>query len=872
MPCRRRLRRTVIALLYPAIAIPVLWLSLLPAALRAGFLRDTIEAKLSQSLGMPVHIGALDLPNGCELTARHLKLRPNAPGLGPIEIDTALIRFRTLAPFGTVREVLLDGVRASIDLSPDQLREWTRPAAPQPGSEAPSRFRLAGPLPLPPIRASRIELSGRVGGDPYDVRDLEIRIDPATDFVISFGAKGLLTTSPDPKIDVRGALELTTSSGRVRLDRFKIGTLAAKAGFEVPRESSAAASVQVDSFSLPHALVSLLEALTGMKAHGLLTSHCTLSLENNSLSSIEFEGELTDYEVSGQDVRFRHRTGRTRLSLSVAPHPEGGWKARGRVADLEMNLGAGAVLHFPSAAYEARIDGARSVGTVRFEDAFVAHDDFESSQGTGQIAFDVTRDGNNRVFTGFVQLTLSHAEMLKGALYHLLDRADALSLTLAGRLDLEAGETQFKGSGISVGGLGRLSVDGTIRRTPAGLTYDVSLETGEMDAGSLTEQLRELELVDGLAAQGRVRARARFAGDAGAFRVEGRLFLSDLTIRWGGLSAVRLNAEVPLLLSRGETLNRAERGWIAFEDLIPCPAVSLGARRLEVVAGENSLRLPESFAFALWGGQARLGEIAMWNLMDDLHTELHFGVDGLDFARVAAVYGITRPLSGRASLPWGTLLISGPQITVAQNARIGIFEGEIALQHLRILNPFDRIRRAYRFGFDMTAIRLREVCRTLTEFGLIDGVAEAAGQIELHASGLPNWFDVRLRTVRRRDVTQECDLQAVRALAMLIGGPDVARQIARIPAERLSYKKFGFYAFMDVDFTFYPRGLYFQRADGEVVLQDVADLRKGRRPSEPGREFIMIGAGMRRVNIDIVNPGGGLDFNDIIDRFNKVKK
>ncbi len=872
---RRRplVRRLAVSLVFALSGTAVAWLSIVPAALRAGAFRQTAERRISETLGFPVRIGQLDMPDGRTLLARRVSLSPTLPGLGTVEIETVTVRFNGLAPLSDVRDVAIDGVRATVDIAPDKLRELARPSD-APGPAAPHKpLRLTGPLPLPPIHVTRLEIDGRVGSQLCRIRQGEVRIDPAGPFVISFAATGRLETSPDPEIDVRGALELTETSGRVRFDRVKIATFAANAGLDVPRDDAATASLKLEAFKIPHAFLSLFESFTGMKASGLVTTHCTFSLESRKLARLEFEGELADYEVSGEGVRLKNRKGRTRLTAAVEPHPDGGWRATGKLGDLEIGLGGGAVLHFSTASYETRVDGLRSIGAFRFEDAYFARDDLESTKVAGELAFDVTRSEGDRVFAGTARLTIFGAELLKGELYQELDPKSAVALTLAGRFDLNAGTYEFKGASLSIGGIGRVAVDGLLRRTKGAVAYDVAFETDALSAAAIAQKLAGVWSIPDLSMEGTVRAKARLAGEGGSFTLDGRAMLDALTVRKGALSVVKLSGNVPVLLAHGAKLDRVEKGSLEWADVVPCPGVALGPQKLEVAARENSIRFPDVLSFPLWDGRAQLGEISLWNLVESPRVDFKCGVDDMDLQAMATALEVKRKLPGRASISWGSVFIGANHIAVTETARLSMFQGAIELQHPRVLKPFDGTNRAFQFGFSLAGIRLRDVCRTLSEFGLIDGVVNAGGAMELHASGLPNWFRIVARTVERPGVEQMCDLQAIRALATLIGGPEMGDQIGRLPADKLYYEKFGFYAAMDIDFTFYPRGLYFQpERTGRLAEQDIEMLKFGKRPEEKGREFIMVGTGRTRVNIDIVNPGGGIDFNDMIDRFKKVER
>ncbi len=853
-------RRSLLALLYIVWGAAVAWFSILPAALRAGFLHATIERKVGEALGCAVRLGQIDFPNGRELTVRGTTITPSMPGLGAVEIESVRVSFAGLAPLSELSEIAIDGVKARVDLAVDHLK----PTAAPPGAPPSTPIRLAVPRTLPTIRATRVSIDGTVGGEAVSLRELDVRLERDG----SFAGTGRLATSSDPEIDVRGSI----TDGRVRFDRLKIGTLSAKAGLATPGDKDMTGNFAIDSFKIPRALQSVLEGVTGVKARGLVTTSLAFTLDGTRLASLEFEGELVNYEVEKSGVRVAHKKDRTRVKLSVTTHPAGGWAATGTLSDVEVQLGGGFVLHFPQAAYDAHIDGGRSAGTIRFADAFCSQGEFESSRTEGDLAFDVTRDAENRVFTGSTRLTLRHAEMLRGEIYQEVDKDHVLELLLAGRFDIEAGNYEFRGTGASLGGVGKISLDGSVRRGGNGFVYDVGIETDDLSAKELAARLAAMYSIEDITMAGRIRAKARLTGEAGEYALDGRATLIDVAIRKGPLAIAKLEGEIPLMISKRRDFDRTERGWISFEDLVPMKGISLGKRRLEAVARTNSLRFPDTISFDLFGGRATLGEIAIWDIANSPHYDLKCGATDIDLTLLVKSFGSDRRLKGSASIEHGPVLISMQQVTILKPLRLSIFEGMAEFQHIRVLKPADPVHRAYQMGFVAGGLRLRDICRTMTEFGAIDGVADAQGMIELHTSGLPNWFQIQMRTVKRDGVEQMCDLKAIRALARVMSGEDIAARLQELRTDKLYYDKFGFFAAMDVDFSLYLRGFWWQpRGSSTFTEVPIEDLKVGKRPKTPGLEFLMVGTGRQQVNMNIANPGVGIDFNDLLDRFKKVK-
>jgi hypothetical protein len=518
-----------------------------------------------------------------------------------------------------------------------------------------------------------------------------------------------------------------------------------------------------------------------------------------------------------------------------------------RVRMEELALGAG----WPDRRLSGRAD---------FEKLSFARGDLEGGNIRGRLGIDLALQAQG--YEGRLGLSLAQAEILKGDIYQDL-QGQPLELSITGRLNTAGRVCDFDDVRLSLGRLGALEARGRVEDSSNGLAYRLKVASTEIPLEELTGRLAEV--VPGLAGRGHARVDLVLEGDAARSLASARMFLRDADLSLGRASVLDLAGEIPVLVTRGDA-GRAlapENGRLAWTDLKVAGA-STGPQALGLVAEANVLRSTGRLSFPLWGGEARWGSLEVRTPASGVQVETSLVLAALDLGRATAGLGMKRPVEGKLEGAFPRVRVTADRIAFEGEARARVWDGEIDLREIAVVEPFNPLLTAYRVAFDAREVHLQDICRQASEFGLATGRLFGRGWVEIFRNGMPQEMDVDVWADPYRGGS--LDLKAVRSLAIIVEGSEkTARQIESLPCNELRYERFGFHARVSRRGALTLRGRYYRPRGGLELLEYTADeLRRG-VVREGALEYVMAGTGLLRMNI-FNSPGTLADFREVVSR------
>ncbi len=425
------------------------------------------------------------------------------------------------------------------------------------------------------------------------------------------------------------------------------------------------------------------------------------------------------------------------------------------------------------------------------------------------------------------------------------------------RLDLDAGSLVRGGRRIELGGAslrcraerrGERTELGDVSAVLPGLgtvkgegsfgpgKFRLSVDTGELPLGPLLDRLRPWIPIDpSLAAEGT--ARVTGALDGGS--LEAVLALRGATLDWGGTRVRGVSGEIPV--AAWANSGPVRRGQVSFEGAELPLGIRIGPKRLGLVGRPDFLGVETPIGSDLWGGHVLLAELKFEDFLGTKpRVSALLGADRIDLAKLGAALGLARPPVGRLDIPGGRLVLTPEQATYESSAEAAAFGARISVKGLRASMPFDRERRILKAAFRVDGLRLREVLECLAGAGVVDGVLDARGEVDLGAAGRPLRLRLEAATRAAAGVPQELDLDALKHLARRLGW-DVGR-FDLLGLRALAYERLGVVADLDDGRTLRLRGRTWVAAGGGVVEATVEELRAGRRPPAGASEYFIQGA------------------------------
>lgn len=510
-----------------------------------------------------------------------------------------------------------------------------------------------------------------------------------------------------------------------------------------------------------------------------------------------------------------------------------------------------------SASVEAKLREKRLDVKARFNGVSLARDGLEIAGVEG------TASASAAGSAVALELRLSKAEVLAGETYADLEGA-VLEIRAAGRR--EGGAWRLDEGVATLSDLGSVRAQGVW----AGKTGWASVETSELPIDALLRRAESIFGVKGVTGGGTARLVARLQGSS----AEGTLTLMSVEAHAGRAALAGLTGELPFIL--GSPAAPPRRGWIAFENLSAGGVLELGPRKLSVTARPDALSMDTPLSVELWGGEVRIEDVEIIGLRTGWRAGATVQALGLDLRRATAT------IEGTVDIPSGRLIATSERVILDPPIRATLFGGRAEVRNLRLVQPLDAIRRAAQFGFRLQGVRLRPAFRAAMGHGVMDGVLDARGEMEVHGSGKPNWFRLEASTREVEGVPQELDLAAVKKLARQLGTDPTS--LDPLGIRTFSYDRLGIYAVLDPNWILYVRGKYYVPREGpdagrlmEYPVEDlmgrkvapgdpVEYLIKGRTPSIFGQLLGKHG----EVNVINSRPGNGTDFDQVWRNLGKV--
>jgi hypothetical protein len=238
-----------------------------------------------------------------------------------------------------------------------------------------------------------------------------------------------------------------------------------------------------------------------------------------------------------------------------------------------------------------------------------------------------------------------------------------------------------------------------------------------------------------------------------------------------------------------------------------------------------------------------------------------------DLSKLFELMGVKNGPTGKSRIQLERIHYRRHRIDFEGTASAQIFGGQLLLYKMAVHKPFTK-RASYQYHFTFHNISLKQLWRKVVDYGVLRGTVRGHGYADVYNTGEPNELWLALEAVRE-DEEQVLNIKSARLAIRALQGAAAAKSL-EIPVDTLGYSHLGIYVTLSPGGIVRLRGKYYVRPDKSMGEYTWDELREG-KVMEGVEEYLMMGSGIRRLNIINQNPRGGILLSDLLDRVERGK-
>lgn len=865
--------------------------SLLPVLLRSGLLDGMLQSAMSQKLGAKVTFARVGVVRPGVFSMDQFLIQGMHPALPNIycpHIEAEMSGGPL--PFSSLRFVKMSNPEVEMNVDLDGLRSTLE------GAQHGLVLNVKGPVDIPALLIEDATVYGRLGQQPFSIRDIHARLDNPDGFNLPFKISGAPREEEKDSVRAGGAFHLTRTSGRLEITEFRssIHTIDMDLSSDPSSPSPLHAKVNVSTLQIAKSLKIFLNEFLGMNIDALLSSEATIEITRDGYEKLHLTGRIESYTFVGRRIDIQDQ--KVPLSLSIDVRKKIGatdWEGQVTLENIKTTLQQNIGLTITKLAVPFRMSGSNEIlhpsGDIIVTRCAMTEQitGMELMNVDAKLNFDLKIDPKGEIATGRIVLVVGQGEEEKSEPVEIIMSSGdlvtlpkiALKIVFDGTLDLKRRKIYFPELSFTVPDVGRLYMKGFAGFGPRGLEYDFTATSQAIPAPVLLNIARNLSWkvpLDEL--HGAVDLDAHFVHTEESFRARGAIEGRDITAQAGPVAINKASFRLPFHFFNGPATNHLpdeEEGVLSMGEIV-LPDGRLEDMNIHVITRENLFALTQPLNFSMWGGTLNISGFECGDFMTRPYLRAGCSFSQLNLEKVAAGLGVDYSGGGRITGFFDEIAPDKDDLVFKGTAQAQVFGGSVIVHDVRIRN-FLTNHPSTVCSLDLHDINLEEVCNTFAGQGLVHGTLVGnVYDLELYR-GKISQFEADLHTEPRPGVVQKFDIKAVKKMFLAAEDPDspVMAKLSMAP-NALYYDAMGVYARLRGG-KILIRGKYYKSSAPwdfikELKMHDLATLRHNGGMRESRVEYIVFGSGWRStVNLIVGDPGAMDTLGNLLQRLERMK-
>jgi hypothetical protein len=342
--------------------------------------------------------------------------------------------------------------------------------------------------------------------------------------------------------------------------------------------------------------------------------------------------------------------------------------------------------------------------------------------------------------------------------------------------------------------------------------------------------------------------------DKNALSISGFLEIKDASWTDGdnNLAVQGIEAHIPLhyvrnTISTKNEMAASEKGYLAIQK-IRSSSADLPPLRFDISSIKNGYTI-QPFELDIFGQKAYVGETSVeyGSIPSHFKTQTSFYWRNGDLSKLPFL-SQDMQLEGTLSVDLPVVEISPNQVLTEGHGKADVFGGDIAIEHIRIDQPFSK-NRTISCDVKLSGLDLEKITDSIP-FGRVTGIINGEIRDLALSYGQPERFDIRIESEKRKGVPQRFSLKATNDLAILGTGektPFSAQSGWTQFVKEFRYGKIGIACSLQND-IFSLRGTIHGK----------------------GVEYLVKGSGLFAINVVNKQTRNQIQFKDMLNRLKRI--
>lgn len=858
-------------------------LCILPTLLKIGVVNNIVKNRLSTLLNARVEIADIDLLEPDLIEIKGVKVHTLNPYTKLLECSAIKAKFANpFILFSRLENITLEEPIIEIDTPTDEITKLFTPNEAKPkvsntadtGSDTRSqatstnqgiKLNIRGPLNVPTIIVNKGTL--KISED--QIIDINGQFENRDGYYLPYEFQGKLLKSAKENVQFNGDVILTKVGGEITVRELKVGDFNAKFGWKTLLNSSKA-SLNIVSLYISKRVNELLKEISGIDCSGIITTSCSIEIDEDKIQKAYIEGSFDRYHVIFSNIDFAYQIAPSNYKISLENNTkDNSWRITGEITNLEADVIQKYKVSIPNISFDIflkNIDKEPSVsGGMHLHQASILEKGKELASADIKIILDTLVTENRTVLDGEIEVALSNFKT------RFIESNSGLNIVIksTSKIDSKNGLVNIRDAILKIADIGTISISGEINERNEILCYSLLAKGKDLSISALFNALTLRANPTNIS--GNLDFEANLGGDSSNIHyAEGFLKCSNLNINYGDTKLENFNLYLPCSLRNEDLpvkLDFIKEGTLRY-DKLSIGETDIKCGDIKILCKTNAFYI-DSIKFPLFNGIVKWDNIAIKNILtSDFTFETSETLSNIDIGELSKLYKFKRELSGNINGHLSRIYFDGEDIKTEGSIIANIWDGTIKIYDINISKVFSQLAN-YKFSLNIQDVKAENIPKTFSEFGLIYGVLEGSiKELELTVDGEPIRFEIDLHTVEKDDASQKVSLAAVRSFMILTEGSEAeSGYFLKIP-HYLHYSHFGVYAILKND-ELYIRGKYYKiKWESKIKEYTVEELRKGYIVKD-AVEYIMVGRGLKQLNIINLTPAKGILYTDLKENLKK---